>query len=63
VTEVVPSRDHLLVGLVVTGTAAAFDEGGEARRWQVLTVRDGLIVDIRGFDDRVQAAARIGEAG
>jgi ketosteroid isomerase-like protein len=62
VTEVIAHGDHLLVGLVVTGTEAAADEGGEARRWQVVSVRDGLIADIRGFDDRAEAAARIGLA-
>ena len=35
---------------------------GVAPRWQVLTVRNGLIVDIAGFDDRQQAAARAGVA-
>ncbi len=62
VTEVVPHGEDLLVGLVVTGTRAAIDEGGEAHRWQVLSIKDGLIIDIRGFDDRAQAAARIGPA-
>ena len=60
VTEVVPNRDKILVGLRVTGTPAADELGGEAHRWQVLTVADGRVVDIRGFDDRADAASRVG---
>jgi ketosteroid isomerase-like protein len=47
--------------LVVTMTVRASDEarrrGGAALRYQVLTVRDGRIVDIVGFDDRSDAVA------
>jgi hypothetical protein len=50
----------LLVGLDVTGTPAARDAGGTVQRWQVLTVKGGRITDIRGFDDRMEAAARAG---
>ena len=57
VTEVVAGVDALLVGLRVTGTPAAIEEGGEAERWQVLRVRNGRVVDIRGFPDRAEAAA------
>jgi len=60
VTEVVAGRDTLLVGLKVAGTTAAVEQGGEAERWQVLTVRGGRIADIRGFDHRDEAAARAG---
>lgn len=60
VTEVTGGPGMLLVGLEVTGTAAAREAGGTVRRWQVLTVRDGRISDIRGFDDRTEAAARAG---
>src|SRR5436305_872333 len=58
VTEVVATEDKILVGLKVTGTPAAEGSGGEAERWQVLTVARGRIVDIRAFDDRAPAAAR-----
>jgi len=57
VTEVTAGPGTLLVGLEVTGTPAA---RGVAERWQVLTVRDDRIVDIRGFDDRAAAASRAG---
>ena len=60
VTEVTVGTGTLLVGLDVTGTPAAHEAGGTAERWQVLTVRDGRIADIRGFDDRAAAAARAG---
>jgi ketosteroid isomerase-like protein len=60
VTEVTEGDGTLLVGLEVTGTPTAQEAGGAVGRWQVLTVRDGRIADIRGFDDRTAAAARAG---
>jgi SnoaL-like domain len=60
VTEVTTGAGAFLVGLHVTGTAAAGETGGAAERWQVLTVRGDRIVDIRGFDDRAAAARRAG---
>jgi len=47
------------VGLDVTGTPAAREAGGTARRWQVLTVSGDRITGIRGFGDRTKAAARV----
>jgi ketosteroid isomerase-like protein len=58
VTEVSAGPGTLLVGLEVTGTPAAQEPGEAARRWQVLTVRDDRITDIRGFEDRAAAATR-----
>ena len=60
VTEVIAGAGTLLVGLEVTGTPAAREAGGAVERWQVLTVRGHRIADIRGFDDRREAAARAG---
>lgn len=57
VTEVAQGASSLLVGLAVTGRDG---EAAEERRWQVLTVREGLVVDIRGFDERAPAAAAAG---
>jgi len=57
VTEVTAGPGTLLVGLDVSGTPAAGEAGGTARRWQVLTVNGGRILDIRGFGDRAEAAA------
>jgi hypothetical protein len=60
VTEMVVHGDKILVGLKVVGNRAAEDPGGEADRWQVLTIRGGHIVDIRGFDERSDAISRAG---
>ena len=60
VTEVTAGAGTLLVGLEVTGTSAAGEAGGAGGCWQVLTVRGDRIADIRGFDDRTAAAARVG---
>ena len=60
VTEVVLGEDALLVGLRVTGTQEARDAGGVAERWQVLRVRGGRVVDIRGYPDRDEAAIQAG---
>jgi hypothetical protein len=60
VTEVAAGPGTLLVGLDVSGTPAAGEAGGTAGRWQVLTVKGDRIVDIRGFGDRTEAAARAG---
>jgi hypothetical protein len=60
VNEVVAGTDRLLVGLTVSNNQEPGDGGSGAARWQVLTVQDGLITDIRGFDDRDEAAARAG---
>jgi hypothetical protein len=60
VTELVIAADKVLVGLKVRGSAAAEEHGGEVDRWQVLTLGQGRVVDIRAFDDRREAAARAG---
>ena len=60
VTEAGVYGDKILVGLDI------FDERSEAKgreptaRWQILTVRDGLVTDIRGFEDRAAATSRLG---
>jgi ketosteroid isomerase-like protein len=59
VVEVDVVDDRILVGLVV-GDQAADERGGEVERWQVLTVRDGRIVDIVAFDSRIEASTRAG---
>jgi len=57
VNEMVATADQVLIGLTIIGNAAATEAGGEARRWQVLTLRSGRVIDIRSYDDRVEAAA------
>ena len=59
VVETVVHRDKILVGLKVSSSAQPDDAGGEPNRWQVLTVVDGRVKDIRGFEDRGVAFARL----
>ena len=54
VSEVTVTGSCILVGLTVSTTASP----GDSERWQVLKVRDGLIVDIRAYDDRDEARTR-----
>jgi ketosteroid isomerase-like protein len=55
VNETFVRGENIVVGLVLSGV----DSGPEHRRrgelWQVLTVRDGRIAEIRDFDDRRDA--------
>jgi hypothetical protein len=60
VNEVAVGTNALLVGLTMWGNAAEQGSEGSAPRWQVLTVEAGKIVDICGFDNRPEAAARAG---
>ena len=57
VVEIDTVGDALLVGLVVTGTPAAEEQGGHAPRWMVLSIEDSKIVRIVGFAQRSEAAA------
>jgi hypothetical protein len=57
VSEIEILGECLLVSLTVRGTQAAEERGGSALRWQVQTVRNGLVIDIVGFDDRNDAIA------
>lgn len=43
--------DQILVRMTVPGSGAAEERGGAALRWQVLTVRQGRVAEIVGFDD------------
>jgi hypothetical protein len=52
--------DRLLVSMSVRGTENARGRGGAALRFQVLTVRNGKIVDIVGFDDKAAALTHAG---
>jgi ketosteroid isomerase-like protein len=60
VTETVVVGSRILVGLRVSDGDADLGVGGEVDRWQVLTVRDGMVADIRGFDNRDDASAAAG---
>ena len=63
VTESIVHGDKILVGVRVHNDQVAVDEAASHDRWQVLTVVDGRIRDIRGFDDRAEAARRLGLTG
>jgi ketosteroid isomerase-like protein len=52
--------ERLLVSMSVRGTENAQERGGAALRFQVLTVRDGRIVEIVGFDDKAEALSYVG---
>jgi len=47
--------DRPLVSMSVRGTEEAQERGGTALRYQVLTVRNGRVIDIVGFDDKAEA--------
>lgn len=52
--------DRLLVDLLLRGNDSARARGGLAPRWQLLTVRDGKVVDIVGFEQREEALSFAG---
>ena len=56
VVEVSPFGDNVLVGMMVSGSSTA-GTGGEVERWQVLAPSEGLVEDIRGFENRASAVA------
>ncbi|MGP8058606.1 MAG: nuclear transport factor 2 family protein [Acidimicrobiales bacterium] len=58
VTETVVHKDKILVGLTILD-AQSSDSDDQNQRWQILTVKDGLIVDIRGFEERATAVSRM----
>lgn len=59
VTETLVKGDKILVGLSVLNTESPSESEDPVLRWQILTVKNGLVVDIRGFEERVDAAARM----
>ena len=54
--------DQLLVSMTLRGTKGAHERGGTALRFQILTVREGRIVDIVGFDDKAEALSHASSA-
>ena len=60
VFETVARGDKILVGLKVRGDLTRRASVPEHDRWQVLTVDRDRVVDIRGFEDRGEAARRAG---
>ena len=58
VLDVTTHDDKILVAMTVTDRD--HPSGDEHERWQVLTVANSLIVDIRGYDDQTDAATAAG---
>lgn len=55
VTEIEINGDKILIGIDVTGReGSAYTES----RWQVLTVKESMIIEIIGFDNREEAMTR-----
>ena len=54
--------NKLLLSMTVTSPEAA-TSGLSNPRWQVLTVVDGRITDIRGYDNELDAREAVGRAG
>lgn len=60
VTEMVVEADHIVVGLAIHGMKNAPPRSDAVSRWQVFTLRHGLVVDIVGYDSRVEAVEQTG---
>ncbi len=59
VIETVVRNEKILVGLSVFDGQSPSDSQDVANRWQILTVKNGLVVDIRGFEERDAAISRM----
>lgn len=59
VVDVQVHRDKILVHLSVLVPSSSGEPATEADRWQVLTCERGRVVDIRGFETRDEAFARV----
>jgi hypothetical protein len=60
VTETIVRNDKILVGMSIIDGRSSLESGALADRWQILTVENGLVVDIRGFEERDAAISRMG---
>jgi hypothetical protein len=59
VSETIAHGDHMLIGMSVSGAPSSTPSDATVDRWQVLTVDNGRVTDIRGFDTRKGAVARL----
>lgn len=57
ITEVVVVGDKLLVGLKILATKDGPSKSKNVTRWQVLSVEDSRITEIRGYESRGDAMA------
>ena len=60
VFETVVLNDKILVGVGIFDGQSESESGGRTDRRQILTVMGGLVVDIRGFEERDDAISRMG---
>jgi ketosteroid isomerase-like protein len=65
VTETLVTGDRIVLSLKVTGrddgeSGPGAEPGVEEDRWQVLTVKDGQIAEITGFDTKAEAVTYAG---
>jgi hypothetical protein len=59
VRETIAHDDHVLIGMSVSGAPSLTPSDATVDRWQVLTADNGRVTDIRGFDTRKGAVARL----
>lgn len=59
VRSVTAHQDKILVSMMVTTSGVPTNGEAESPRWQVLTVVDGRIADIRGYDDEDAARTAV----
>ena len=57
VNDAIAIDDCIVLGLKVSGRDDTTANGATTDRWQVLTVRNARIVEIRGYEDRESALA------
>ena len=57
ITEMVVVGENIVVGLKIIANKDRGPKSKNATRWQVLSVRDGRIAEIRGYERRSDAAA------
>jgi hypothetical protein len=57
ITEVEVFDDNILIGLKILPKASEPQEARVNTRWQVLTVEEGLVAEIRGYEMRRDALA------
>lgn len=62
VLDVATNGEKILITMTVT-PRPDHDSGQDHLRWQVLTVANGQVVDIRGYDDEASARAATGLSG
>ena len=59
VRETIAHGDHVLNGMSVSGAPSSTPSDATVDRWQVLTADNDRVTDIRGFDTREGAVARL----